>query len=97
MKNEKILDVNLMVGGQPAPEDIESLRKRHVGAIINLRNAGEDGGRAGVMGLLHLAIKHGWGVEHAKEQAKQRGVPLEGSPYQAFFEDYLRRHSPAER
>lgn len=56
------------------------------------------GGRAGLMMLLHLAIDYGWSVEQAlKEGEKLQIAPASDSPYRAFFEDYIRRHSPAER
>ncbi len=56
------------------------------------------GGRAGIMVLLHLAIKHGWSVAQAMEQGEKLGIaPGADSPYRAFVEDYIRRHSPAER
>ena len=55
-------------------------------------------GRAGVMGLLHLAVKHGWGIQQALEEGEKRGVEWKpDSPYRAFFEQYLKNHSPAER
>lgn len=57
------------------------------------------GGRAGVMTLLHLAIEHGWSLEETLRQGEKLGGigPSETSPYRPFFEDYIRRHSPAER
>ena len=56
------------------------------------------GGRAGIMVLLHLAIKHGWSVAQALEEGEKLGIaPAQGSAYRAFVEDYIRRHSPAER
>lgn len=58
----------------------------------------QGGGRAGIMGLLHLAVKHGWGIEHALGEGQKRGVEVkEDSPYRAFFERYLKDHSPEER
>ena len=56
------------------------------------------GGRAGIMVLLHEAIKHAWSVDQALAEGAKLGIaPGENSPYRAFFEDYIRRHSPAER
>ena len=56
------------------------------------------GGRAGVMVLLHLAMKHGWNVAQALEEGEKLGIaPGAASPYRAFVEDYIHRHSPAER
>lgn len=150
MNNEKMLDEQLIVTGQPAPADIEELRRRGVREVVNLRGVDEEGywdgekaavegagidysnipispsalddlavarvhqaietaggtavlhcqggGRAGIMGLLHLAVKHGWGIQQALDEGQKRGVEWkDDSPYRAFFEDYLRRHSPAER
>ena len=150
MKNEKMLDEQLIVSGQPTPDEIEALRRRGVRGVINLRGEGEEGfwdgekaavesagmdfshipispsmlddaavmrvhqaidsaggtavlhcqggGRAGIMGLLHLAVKHGWGVQHALDEGRKRGVEIkEDSPYRAFFERYLKDHSPEER
>ncbi len=58
----------------------------------------QGGGRAGIMTLLHLAITQGWSVQEALQEGEQLGIaPKEDSPYRAFFEDYLKRHSPAER
>ena len=56
------------------------------------------GGRAGLLVLLHLAIKHGWSVARTLEEGARLNIaPGSGSPYRAFVEDYIRRHSPAER
>jgi uncharacterized protein (TIGR01244 family) len=56
------------------------------------------GGRAGIMTLLHLAIDGGWSLQHALEEGEKLDIaPAPDSPYRAFFEDYIRRHSPAER
>ncbi len=56
------------------------------------------GGRAGLLVLLHLAIKHGWSVAQTLEEGAKLGIaPGAASPYRAFIEDYIRRHSPAER
>ena len=64
-------------------------------ALVHCKSAG----RAGLMTLLHLAVKHGWSVEHALQQGREMGdlAPAENSPYRAFFENYLRRHSAGER
>ena len=56
------------------------------------------GGRAGLMTLLHLAIEHGWSLAQAMEEGEKLGIaPAPNSPYRAFFESYIKRHSPAER
>lgn len=56
------------------------------------------GGRAGVLTLLHLAVAHGWTVERALEEGAKTGAKIgPDSPYRAFFEEYLRRHSAGER
>ena len=56
------------------------------------------GGRAGIMVLLHLAIQHGWSLARTLEEGERLGIaPGADSPYRAFVEDYIRRHSPAER
>lgn len=56
------------------------------------------GGRAGVMTLLHLSITHGWSLQQTLQEGEARGIaPKEDSPYRAFFESYIKRHSPAER
>ncbi|MDF2441734.1 MAG: hypothetical protein JWN98_2718 [Abditibacteriota bacterium] len=58
----------------------------------------QGGGRAGIMTLLHLAIEGGWSLQHALEEGEKLGIaPAADSPYRAFFEDYIKRHSPAER
>jgi uncharacterized protein (TIGR01244 family) len=56
------------------------------------------GGRAGVMSLLHLAVTHGWSLEHALEEGERLGVKIAAdSPYRQFFESYIQRHSAGER
>lgn len=57
------------------------------------------GGRAGIMTLLHLTIVPGWSLAQAYEQGQKLGdlAPGPNSPYRAFFEAYIKRHSPAER
>jgi uncharacterized protein (TIGR01244 family) len=56
------------------------------------------GGRAGVMSLLHLSITHGWSLSQTLEEGDKLGIaPQSDSPYRAFFESYIQRHSPAER
>jgi cytochrome b6-f complex iron-sulfur subunit len=56
------------------------------------------GGRAAMMVLLHLAIEHGWSLERAlAEGEKLNAAPSETSPYRAFFEEYIKRHSAGER
>ncbi|HEY0073654.1 MAG TPA: protein tyrosine phosphatase family protein [Abditibacteriaceae bacterium] len=56
------------------------------------------GGRAGIMVLLHLAIDYGWSVEQTLSEGEKLGIaPGPDSPYRSFVEDYIRRHSPAER
>lgn len=56
------------------------------------------GGRAGIMVLLYLAVKHGWSVAQTLAEGDKLGIaPGESSPYRPFVEDYIRRHSPAER
>lgn len=57
------------------------------------------GGRAGVMTLLHLAIYHGWSLEQTLREGEERGniAPAPDSPYRAFFESFIRRHSAGER
>lgn len=56
------------------------------------------GGRAGIMMLLHLAIDYGWSVEQTLSEGEKLGIaPGPNSPYRNFVEDYIRRHSPAER
>jgi uncharacterized protein (TIGR01244 family) len=58
----------------------------------------QGGGRAGVMTLLHLAVTQGWSLERALEEGEKHGIaPAPSSPYRAFFEDYIRRHSAGER
>ena len=57
------------------------------------------GGRAGVMTLLHLAIEHGWSLDATLRYGAEHGnlAPAESSPYRAFFESFIRRHSAGER
>jgi uncharacterized protein (TIGR01244 family) len=56
------------------------------------------GGRAGVLTLLHLTINNGWSLAQALEEGNKLGIaPSETSPYRAFFDDFIKRHSPAER
>jgi hypothetical protein len=50
------------------------------------------------MVLLHQAIDHGWSLAKALEEGDRLGIaPGENSPYRAFFESYIRRHSAGER
>lgn len=56
------------------------------------------GGRAGLMVLLHLAVQNGWSLQEALGKGQKLGIaPSETSPYRAFFEDYIKRHSAGER
>ncbi len=56
------------------------------------------GGRAGVMTLLYLGIENGWSVERTLQEGARWDAKIgKDSPYRAFFEDYLRRHSAGER
>jgi uncharacterized protein (TIGR01244 family) len=56
------------------------------------------GGRAGILTLIYLAVENGWSLLQAEETGKELGIaPAEDSPYRAFFEDYIRRHSAGER
>lgn len=57
------------------------------------------GGRAGIMALLYLAIKHGWSVKRAIEEGERLGdlAPSERSKWRPFFEGYIKRHSAGER
>lgn len=56
------------------------------------------GGRAGILTLLHLAVKNGWNVQETLETGEKLGIaPKADSPYRAFFEDYIQRHSAGER
>jgi len=56
------------------------------------------GGRAGLLTLLHLAVANGWTLQEAFETGNELKIaPSETSPYRAFFEDYIRRHSAGER
>lgn len=56
------------------------------------------GGRAAMMALLHLAVKNGWSLQYTIEEGQRlQAVPSPTSPYRAFFEDYIRRHSAGER
>ena len=64
-------------------------------ALVHCRSAG----RAGILTLLHLAVKHGWTVAEALEKGREMGdiAPPETSPYRAFFESYIRTRSVGER
>ena len=64
-------------------------------ALVHCRSAG----RAGIMTLLHLAVKHGWTVQETLEEGQKMGdiAPPENSPYRAFFENYIRTRSVGER
>ena len=56
------------------------------------------GGRAGVLTLLHLAIENGWTLEHTLQEAENIGAKIgPDSPYRAFFESYIQRHSAGGR
>ena len=56
------------------------------------------GGRAGILALLHLAVTNGWTLEEALAAGHELGITFkEDSPYRAFFEDYIKRHSAGER
>ena len=56
------------------------------------------GGRAGLLTLLHLAVQNGWTLQETLETGKELDIaPSETSPYRAFFDDYIRRHSAGER
>lgn len=56
------------------------------------------GGRAGILALLSMAVDHGWSIAQALEAGRKLNIaPADDSPYRAFFEEYLKRHSPAER
>ncbi len=56
------------------------------------------GGRAGLMTLLHLAITHGWSVDKALEEGEKMKITVPAdSPYRAFFEGYIKKHSAGER
>lgn len=56
------------------------------------------GGRAGILALLHEAIAHGWNIATALEKGREWNIKIgDDSPYRAFFESYLRRHSAGER
>lgn len=59
----------------------------------------KSGGRAGIMTLMHLAIKYGWSLEETLQYGKQYNdiAPSESSPYRPFFESFIRRHSAGER
>lgn len=64
-------------------------------ALVHCKGAG----RAGMMTLLHLAIQNGWSLEQTLDEGKKLGdlAPSETSPYRAFFESFIKRHSPGER
>lgn len=56
------------------------------------------GGRAGVLTLVFLAVKNGWTLDKAYTMGEELKIaPKKSSPYQAFFESYIRRHSAGER
>ena len=56
------------------------------------------GGRAGMMTLLLLGIEHGWTLEKTLEEGEKLKIKIGAdSPYRAFFESYIRRHSSGER
>ena len=56
------------------------------------------GGRAGLLTLIHLAVQNGWSLEQALQTGKELGIaPEASSPYRAFFDDYIKRHSAGER
>lgn len=55
------------------------------------------GGRAGLMALLALSIEHGWPLEQTFQEGEKMGIKVEAnSPYRAFFESYIKRHSAGE-
>jgi uncharacterized protein (TIGR01244 family) len=57
----------------------------------------KSGGRAGMMTLLYMAVQNGWSLQQTLEEGQKNGTaPSATSPYRAFFEDFIRRHSPAE-
>ena len=64
-------------------------------ALVHCRS----GGRAGIMTLLHLAVKHGWTVQETLEESERMGdiAPKADSPYRSVFETYIRAHSVGER
>jgi len=56
------------------------------------------GGRAGIMTLLQLAMSNGWSLEKALADGAKLGIaPAPDSPYRPFLENFIKRHSPAER
>ena len=56
------------------------------------------GGRATVLTLLHLAVEQGWSLATTLEIGEKAGAKIGAdSPYRAFFESYIRRHSAGER
>lgn len=56
------------------------------------------GGRAGLMALLALTIENGWSLDHALEEGEKMGIKVAAdSPYRAFFEGYIKKHSAGER
>jgi uncharacterized protein (TIGR01244 family) len=87
-----------------SPQTIDDLAvQRFIGAVDGdndlpaVAHCGS-GGRAGIMVLLHLAMKHGWSLQQTLDEGQKLGIaPGETSPYRAFVEDYIRRHSPGER
>jgi hypothetical protein len=45
-----------------------------------------------------MAVQHGWSLQQTLDEGKKLGIaPSETSPYRAFFEGFIKRHSPAER
>ena len=58
----------------------------------------KSGGRAGLMALLALAVEHGWSLDNARKEGEKMGIKIaNNSPYRAFFENYIQRHSAGER
>ena len=58
----------------------------------------KSGGRAGLMALLSLAIENGWSLDRTLTEGDERGLKIPAnSPYRAFFENYIKRHSAGER
>jgi uncharacterized protein (TIGR01244 family) len=56
------------------------------------------GGRAGLLALMHLAVKNGWTVDEALEEGQRFGIgPSAASPYREFFESYIKLRSPGGR
>ena len=58
----------------------------------------KSGGRAGMMALLALAIENGWGLDKTLEEGENMKIVIAAdSPYRAFFEGYIKKHSAGER